>query len=468
MGNKKMKFSDHDPVNIYSHLGKYPLLEALLHRRSRRFAKGMHLEGGPLSYRSQQPPEPLTIEEEAALAFAACGVTGYALSELPFQEGREPESGGGNMIVNFIGRTVASGDALHVVALFVINDEGVWLLKRPQDFQRAEIPDIINLARDHKFVEHYKRSRIRISDHRLSIPQEIPYMVGLNKWSVDKPGTTCFLPVSELTALYINTLLAAFEKDYGFFLVDDRNHFRPAGIAQFARSRGGHLYDDPEKGRVGPVSFAETWMHEFAAMELGAMLQNLGLMNQTLGLGGFPFFAAHTYIWFRSLGFRMNDLPVSSIYGLGALSRAILKLLGKDILIPTPLGLEKEDTVLLKPFCPPYYRNMEEAVLAFIDYKYGEKTGVFRDGGKMTAWKNGAQIQSGIPPYSDEAIAATIAYCDYIYNRYGRFPSLNGPFRTVLAYQAHHLDPDFYERFYHKDALTDVQRRHPNSHHNDL
>ena len=37
------------------------------------------------------------------------------------------------------------------------------------------------------------------------------------------------------------------------------------------------------------------------------------------------------------------------------------------------------------------------------------------------------------PYYSDSAIAATIAYCDYVYERYGRFPANSGPFRTVLS-----------------------------------
>jgi hypothetical protein len=64
------------------------------------------------------------------------------------------------------------------------------------------------------------------------------------------------------------------------------------------------------------------------------------------------------------------------------------------------------------------------------------------------------------PYYSDSAIAATIAYCDYVYERYGRFPANSGPFRTVLAHQAHHLDSDFYNRFYRKGTLSDTQRQH--------
>ena len=97
----------------------YALLDALAGRRSRRFAKGMKLNGGPLMYGSLHPPAPLTGEEEAALAFAACGVTGYALAELPYQTGPTPDAGGGNIMKQFVGRTAPSADALHTVTVFV-------------------------------------------------------------------------------------------------------------------------------------------------------------------------------------------------------------------------------------------------------------------------------------------------------------------------------------------------------------
>jgi hypothetical protein len=61
---------------------------------------------------------------------------------------------------------------------------------------------------------------------------------------------------------------------------------------------------------------------------------------------------------------------------------------------------------------------MEEAVLAFVDYKYASGSGTFRDGGQATAWRDGAAVQATIPAYSDRAIAATIAYCEYVYKRY--------------------------------------------------
>jgi hypothetical protein len=279
-----------------------------------------------------------------------------------------------------------------------------------------------------------------------------------NRWSANLPGTTYFLPVNELTALYINFLLAAFNEEFSYFIVDDRNGFRPAGIAAFAKSRGGHLNDEPDKGRFGSVSLFETWLREFVALEQGAMLQNLGLMTAALGLGGFPHFAAHPFGWFEALDFRMEDVPLSRTIAAGPIMKPLLRLLGKDMPIPTAVGLERNGEVLIKPFCPPYYRNMEEAVVALVDMKYAAGRGTFRDGGAVTGWRDGAAIQSGMPPYSEKTIAATIAFCDYVYQRYGRFPSDNGPFRTILAHQAHRLDPDFYERFYRPEVFVGTKR----------
>lgn len=427
---------------------RYPLWEALLGRRSRRFGQGMHLNGGPLAYASRVKPQPLSLAEEAALAFAAGGITGYALGDLPYQSGDESETGGGNIMVHFIGRTVASSDALHTVTLFICNDQGVWMLKRPQDYLRTDIPGLIQAAREQRLAELYQKSRVRLAEQRMEVPRQVPFTPAFNKWSANRPGTTYFLPVNEFTALYINIVLSGFDKDLAYFVVDERNRYRPAGLAPFARSRGGHLRDNPAEGRVVTVRAVESWLYEFAAIEQGGMLQNLALMGQALGLGGFPPFAAHPWAWFQALGFRLEAPRLSRTLGAGPLRKGWLKILGKDVGVPTAVGLERDGVALIKPYCPPYYRTMEEAVLAFVDYKYAQGTGTFRDGGLATGWKDPAMVQAGIPRYSDQAIAATIAHCDYLYRRYGRFPPGSGPFRTVLAYQAHHLDPAFYEKFY--------------------
>lgn len=444
----------------YDYLAGYPLFDALLNRRSRRFGKGMELEGGPLAFASEQSPEPLTIEEEAALAFAACGITGFALAELPFEQGKTAESGGGNKMLQFAGRTGASADGIHAYAVFVINDEGVWMLKRPQDFERAQLAELAQAAQMHQLVELYKKTRVRIAETRADVPREVPFTQSFNKWDANQKGTTYFLPVAETSAGYINGLLYMFSEDFGGFPRDDHRLYMSPGISKFRKSRGGHLYDNPKLGRSGPISYIESWLFELCAVELGAIVQNLGLMTQALGLGGFPHFVAHPYSWLQALGFRMETLAASRIAGLGKILGKIAQVLGQDFAVPSAVGLEHAGNILLKPYTPPYYKNMKEAVHAFLDYKYAQGQGSLRDGGRATAWRHGAQVQQAIPRYSPKTVDATIAYCEYVYDRYGRFPAASGPFRTLVAYQAHHLDLDFYHRFYRSDALSETHYQH--------
>ena len=99
----------------------------------------MKMDKGPLAYSSCHAPFPLTEDEEATLVFAACGITGHALADLPFAQGQ-----GGTIMAGLLGRTVASGDAIQTVALIVTNDEATYLIKRPQDFTQAEIPELID------------------------------------------------------------------------------------------------------------------------------------------------------------------------------------------------------------------------------------------------------------------------------------------------------------------------------------
>src|ERR1051325_11596543 len=107
------------------HWFRVTLWDALRNRRSRRVGLGMSIPAGPLQYVSPRKPIPLTEEEEAALAFAACGVTGYALADLAYGTGE-----GGTMLVGRLGRTVASPDAVNAVAVVVTNDHATYLLKR--------------------------------------------------------------------------------------------------------------------------------------------------------------------------------------------------------------------------------------------------------------------------------------------------------------------------------------------------
>jgi len=448
-----MNADDRTSSEPLGEIERYPLLAALRDRRSRRFGRGMKIPAGPLAYESQHRPMPLTEDEEAALVFAACGVTGHALADLAYARGE-----GGNIMAGLVARTIASGDGLQTVALVVTNDTGTHLVRRPRELPATEVAHLIELGQRGKFTEAYRRSRIQIKDGRSAPPTHPLFNINANRWAAHAPGTSYFLPINDLTFMYVNGLLEILNEDTGVFLLDERNGYRPAGLARFARSRGGHLHNDPAGLRVVTIRQVEQFVTEFVTVEQGMMLQNIGLMAQALGLGGYPNFANHEFGWFEALGFRMQRMPASGYLGVGALIALGMKLLKRDVVVPYPVGLERDGEVLLKPFCPPYYATMSDAVQAVVDSKFGS-AGVFRSAGHGSAWSSHQATGAAIPRVSEAAIAATTAYCEYVWNRYGRFPAYLPPYKTVLGFQACHLDAEFYGRFYRPEALAETQRR---------
>jgi hypothetical protein len=431
------------------------LLDALRGRRSRRFGAGMEMPSGPLAYKSRYPAVPLTEAEEGALVFAACGITGPALADLCFAEG-----GGGGIMGGFTGRTIASGDGIQTVSLFVTNDTGTWFIKRPQNFSHTEISDLIELARKNAFAELYQKMRVQKRDgRRATVPSEPMFNINANQWSLHAKGTTYFIPVNDLTVMYINGLLEIFNETTGAYILDERASFRPAGLGKFARSRGGHLEDDVAKGRVITIVGLERLVTEVCTIEQGMMLQNLGLMAHALGLGGFPNFANHETAWFEALDFEMTSLSLGQYLGAGLLTRTFMTIAGKNKAYEFPIALVSHDTSerLLQAYCPPNFPTMREAVQAVVEMKQGPK-GLFRRKGPDCRWVEPDTIKEQIPPISRKAIEATIAYCEYVFERYHRFPAYMPPFRTVLGFQACHLDLDFYDRYYKAEATTELQR----------
>ena len=68
---------------------------------------------------------------------------------------------------------------------------------------------------------------------------------------------------------------------------------------------------------------------------------------------------------------------------------------------------------------------------------------------------------NAVPRVSEGAVEATIAYCEYLWQRYGRFPVYMPPYRTVLGFQACRTDVEFYEKFYKPEALGKTLRKNP-------
>jgi hypothetical protein len=426
------------------------LLELLRTRRSRRFVLGMEMKGGPLAFKSRYQPVPLSEEEEAALVFSAAGITGHALADLNFEPGQ-----GANIMGGMTGRVIPSGDAAQTVSLFVTNDSATYWIKRPQEMSREDIDAAAQLGRAESLAPFYKKMRVKIRDGRCAPSREPLRNIRVNDWSVPAAGTTFLIPVNDLTFIYINGLLEILNDQAGAFILDDRAGFKPAGLGRFARSKGGHLFDNPMDGRVATVSVVERLVTEFVTVEQGMILQNLALMAEALGLGGFPNFANHDFAWFEALGFRMDRMPASRYLGAGPVVSLAMRLMGRDPQVPCPIGLEMCGKPLLKAYSPPYFSDMEAAVRAVVAAKFGSG-GVFRSLNQNYSWNE--NVPARVSEIGEKAIAATIAYCDYIWRRYGRFPALMPPFRTVVGFQCGHPDLEFYDRQYRPGVYTERHR----------
>lgn len=411
------------------------------------------MPGGPLAFESRHSPRSLTEDEEATLVFAACGITGHALADLCYER-----DGGGSIMGGLVGRTIASGDGLQTVSLVVTNDEGTYLVRKPRELPADEIANLIALGKRGEFRDIYRRCRVKIKDGRTQTPSEPLFNINANRWSAHAPGTSYFLPINDLTFMYVNGLLEILNEHTGAFILDERNHFLPAGLAKFSRKCGGHLECDPAKGRVATVRQVEQFVTEFVTAEQGMMLQNLGLMAEALGLGGFPNFANHEFAWCQALGFKMQTMPASRYVGAGWLPSLMMKLLRRNPAIPYPIGLERDGEILLKPFCPPYFSSMADAVRAVVEIKFGVP-GMFREQGRGSAWADHRKTTGQIEPPSEATIAAVIAHCEYLWRRYGRFPVHMPPYRTVLGFQACHVDAEFYDKFYKPEAVSETVRK---------
>lgn len=430
------------------------LLDILRNRRSRRFGMGMSMDSGPMAYTSRHAGLRLTEEEEALLAFAAAGITGFALGDLNYSDGQ-----GGTILASTLGRTIPSGDAIHTCGLIVINAEATYYLRRPQDFTADEITELVQLSEEGDYLKLYRRCRINIGQGGMYPPTHPFVNINCNQWALYDPAATYFLPVADYTCMYINALLEIFNEHNGAFIVDERAWFRPAGVLRYARSRGGHLQSDPKAERTLTIQQLESMVTEFVSTEMGMMIQNLMLMAQALGLGGFPHWAAHPYGWFKTLGFQMQPVRASWFLKMPAPLGWLAGIFGKDPTIPMVTGLTCNDVPLMIPFCPPNYPTMEAAVLAVADKKWGSQ-GIFRGGAKHSSWKEPEKIASAAQSLSPAALDATIAYCEYVYRRYHRFPAYQMPLRTLLGFQVNHPDLEFYDRFYPPDALGESQRDH--------
>ena len=160
------------------------------------------------------------------------------------------------------------------------------------------------------------------------------------------PGTTLFLPVSNMTLEYINLLFIYFSPEYRFTLVDETDGFVPAGLERWIDA--GRL--DPAR-QMGIVEIEQRVL-SMQVVEQAFICQNINLALQAMGLGGWTYTG---YIARFALG--GMDVP-----GLGF--RFAEAKRGPSV----PVGRDG----VFEAFVPPYHDDMGAAVNAFLETKWSQ------------------------------------------------------------------------------------------------
>ena len=421
----------------FEEMSKYPLFEALQNRRSRRISFGVQtVAAGSNTYRSTTKPQPLSELEEAVL-ISAIGLTGATLPDRPF-ESPTGENILGTPNINFPGRAAGSTDNCQATHFFLINDTGVYFLKRLGGVDRSEptTPDVL--------IRRAKESKIQILDRRLDFPREFPNYLDSNRFLSNVPGSTIVYPVVDMTRQYINALMYLLTEPDGHrpAFLDDRNFYLPAGVGKWIRK--GFLNKDIKL----PLGYLGTMRTQ---IEAELLLQNLMLMLQAMGLGGWIHSAVSTNALLPALGFA----SVTPRY------RAL------DFFRWGTFHTEpRKQFIGLPPYiqcmCPPYYPSMADAVDAVVGAKY-EAGGTYGDKAyfrRIFKGDRGEQYLREVPHYSDDVINCAKDICTYIYERHGRFPAhCDAIYAPGVWLQAHHLDLDYYDTLFN-GGYTESQREH--------
>ena len=115
---------------------------------------------------------------------------------------------------------------------------------------------------------------------------------------------------------------------------------------------------------------------------------------------------------------------------------------------PTTVPVGKDG--VFQGYCPPYFKNMDEAIDAFFEHKWAAW-----DKDKPFPYTTPDKHLMMAPKPTDTTIQIVKDVANYIYDTYGRFPAFVDPMYMRLVFQAMHIDPDFYDEYYPKGSYSD-------------
>lgn len=416
---------------LIEELSSFPLLSAMFGRRARRFGLGMGIPDGPLAYQSREAPVGLSETERMLLLLCGAGINGWNTG-MEHTAAGEPDSGC-NYPVRLLGRTYPSGAAIYASEIIFTDDDGTYLTQLrdldPQDLLANDAP--LELG---AILGRMKRHCVMLSPGRTTVPAQPPHTSAHNLWNANKPGTTLFVPVIDLTQQMMD-LLAVY-LGMGFTPFDPQNGRVCGNLDRFVRAG---LIDGAKRFSIFDF---DQYCLATGAMELSLMSYNIVLAMQAMGLGGWMY----TGINPASL---MGAFAAAGIPGLG-----FRFVRDERWAVPNPVGIDKH----FEGLCPPYCTDMRAAVRKFVDLKFGPG-GAF-DPERPGPYRESTKVKARVERYSPEFIELLGEVAQYIHDAFGRFPATVPSFYLRVYTQAQHCDLSFYDKFFGKDFYLATHSAH--------
>lgn len=407
-----LAISEHERAAVAQAAG-FGLFAAITGRRSRRFPVGGAIPAGALAYTSRRPVQPLSEVERALLLSLMVGVTGW-------HDGIAHHPGYAPALPNYpgsaTGRAMPSAAGFHTSQLFFTDDTGCYLLPT-----RDQQPRQLDTIED--WISHTADSYVQLSDSRLELPREEPYMEGHNTWIGNHPGSLLAFAVADLAEHLLENLW--FFAANGYRITDDINGRDIPGLQGFS---GLAHYGDPI-----PLSFVEQYSLTEASAELSIAAHNGALGLQAMGLGGWIFDGLDRVSVLRALGFVAEDDPRWPL--------------------PNVTGLPGHFETL----SPPHVASVAEGVAKLVERKFGPGGPSHPD--TAGPWTDARRVRSAALPPDGIAELVTLQ-ASYIYDTFGKLPGTVPTVHVLMYLQAQHLDTDFYDEFYGPGAYLRTHAEH--------
>jgi hypothetical protein len=413
----------------------FGLVEGLLGRRSRRFFMGAEIPDGVFAYRSRHNPVPLS-DLEKMLVVAACG--GNTSWHNMIYRGAIYAPHLSNYSGAAGGRVFPSAAGFQTSQTFFTDDDGVYVLETRDAPAFAERGKDGSLDTD-RFVNNVRERVHKIQDRRLKVPSEVPITEAHNTWVFNKPSTLVVIPVGDLSQHVL--LNVCYMLQNGLVLYDDINKRAIPGVDQFK--------DIVETENVWPITFVEQWSLSELTVELGTSCYAGALMLQAMGLGGWMFNGVDPFAMLGASGdpevpglrFRYDE--------------------DERWPYPNPTGLKG----VMEGYCPPHYPDMRVAVEAVCERKFGPGGPFHPD--TPGPWKESPKVRSAAQVHDERFRDCVALQTQYVYDTFGKFPGTVPSMFLIMYLQAHHLDLEFYDRFYKPGSYLQTHATHMDQWHSE-